>query len=138
MFHGKVKIGDSLGLYTLGSIDKEKNTLAGSQGTGDFIGKVNMPWRIYEIKAVCLSVSRPVWQRNSLALDRYPPLPFNIHRIKYLVFEGAFIGHTGILDKSVGKGRLTVVNVGNDAEIPNVAHKFKVKKAFRLHTRKAS
>jgi hypothetical protein len=73
-----------------------------------------------------------------LALDCYPTLSLNIHCVQNLVFESAFIGHTGILDKSVGKGRLTVVNVGNDAEIPNVAHKFKVKKAFRLHTRKAS
>ena len=96
-----------------------------------------MSRRIYEIKAVCLSVSRPVWQRNSLALDCYPPLPLNIHRIQDLIFEGAFIGHTGVLDKTISKGRLAVVDVGDNAEITDVVHNIMVKKAFQLYVWKA-
>ena len=67
-----------------------------------------------------------------MALDCYSTLPFNVHRIKDLVFGCAFIGDTGILDKPVGKGRLAMVNMGDNAKISYVIHNYTVKKAFRF------
>ena len=75
-----------------------------------------------QIEAVRLTVSGLIREGNRLALDRNSPLTFNIHIIQYLVFEGSLVAHTGILDKPICKGRLPVVNVGDNAEVADIFH----------------
>ena len=75
-----------------------------------------------QIEAVRLAVSRLIREGNRLALDRNSPLTFNVHIIKYLIFGGSLVADTGIFDKPIGKGRLPVVNVGDNAEVADIFH----------------
>jgi len=56
-----------------------------------------------------------------MALDGDAPFPFQIHIVEHLPFRHLY--GVGILKQSVGDGRLTVVNVGDDAEISNILHR---------------
>ncbi len=57
-----------------------------------------------------------------MTLDGYPPLTFNVHGVKDLIPELTIINKMGKLDQAVGKGRLSVINMSDDAEITYFLH----------------
>jgi len=67
---------------------------------------------------------------DGLAFNGDSPLPFNVHGVKDLIFEGPGIRHAGMLNKPVGQGRFSVINMGNDAEVSYMFHLFSTEKAL--------
>ena len=50
------------------------------------------------------------------------PLSLKFHGVEHLLFHFALLDGTGELKQTIGKGRLTVVNVRDDGEVPYVFH----------------
>ena len=72
VLHGEIEIGDRLCLHSLGSIDEEKNPLAGGKGTGNLVREINVPRRIDQVEDVILAVLGMIRKRDRLALDGDP------------------------------------------------------------------
>ena len=80
-----------------------------------------MAWGIYEVPLILFTVLRLVIQSHALGLDGDSPFALNIHGIKHLRSHFAFGQATALLDKTVCKGGFTVVNMGDDGKVSNVA-----------------
>lgn len=72
-----------------------------------------------EIQVIDLSVLGLVIQCHALSLDRDTTFPLDIHTIKYLRRHFTLGQAIAKLNKTISQGRLTMVNMGNDREIPD-------------------
>ncbi len=122
VLHGKVEVGQCLGLHALGGIDEQQDAFAGGQRTGHLIREIHVARRVDEVQAVGFPVFGRIGQRDGLALDRNPPLTLDIHVVKHLVLIGTDVTDTGPHDQAVGQCGFSMVDMGNDAEITNVLH----------------
>src|SRR6202043_2600802 len=61
-----------------------------------------------------------VEQRHGVALDGDAALALDVHRVEDLVAELALLDRAAALDQAVGQGGLAMVDVGDDAKIPDV------------------
>jgi hypothetical protein len=57
-----------------------------------------------------------------LAFNGNAPFPLDVHIIEELVTEFPITYHFADLDKSVGKGGFSMINMGDYAEVPDVIH----------------
>src|SRR5262249_23699427 len=80
-----------------------------------------MPRCINEVDLVALPL-----HAHRLHLDRDATLTLELHRVEDLVAHFALLDSVGHLQKPVGKRRLAVVNVGNNAEVPNLHYRANV------------
>ena len=80
-----------------------------------------MPWRIDEIKHIVLTVERIV-HLNRMGFDRDSTLTLQIHIIEKLILLFSFSNCTSCIEQTVSQGAFTMIDMGNDAEIPNVLH----------------
>ena len=60
---------------------------------------------------------------DGVALDGDAFLPFQVHVIQDLIGHLPFGNRSGMLQKAVGQGTFTVVDVGDDAKIAQVLHR---------------
>ena len=67
-----------------------------------------------------VGVTDAPWQPNVLRLDGDPALPLDIHPVEVLGAHIPVGDHTGQLQHPVGQRRLPVINVSDDAEVPNL------------------
>jgi hypothetical protein len=58
-------------------------------------------------------------QPDGLALDRDAALALDVHPVQVLRAHLASLDHPGELEHPVGQGRLAVIDVGDDAEVPD-------------------
>jgi hypothetical protein len=58
-------------------------------------------------------------QAYGLALDRDAAFPLDVHPVEVLRAHGALVDDAGELQHPVGQGRLAVVDVRDDAEVPD-------------------
>ena len=79
-----------------------------------------MPRGVDEIQPVFMLIVRSIFERNTLGLNRDPPLPFELHRIENLLRHFTAIQAPAFLDQSVSQRRLPMVDVGDDREVANV------------------
>ena len=56
-------------------------------------------------------------EAHVLRLDRDTALAFNVHVVQVLIAHIAVIDHAGHLQNAVGERGLTVIDVGNNAEV---------------------
>jgi hypothetical protein len=85
---------------------------------------------VNQVKEVALTVVSRIGQGNSLALDGNAPFPLNIHIVKNLILKIPLVHNTGLLDKPVGQGGFTVVNMGDDAKIPYMSAVYHTSPAY--------
>ena len=80
-----------------------------------------MAWRINQVKNILLSLVF-VFHLDGVRFDRNPSLPFQIHIVQQLIllFSGSYC--SGKVQQAIGKGAFAMVDVGDDAKIPNVFH----------------
>src|SRR5947209_6392664 len=76
-----------------------------------------MPRRVGKIQPIFFSIFRRVTHRYRMRLDRDAALTFQIHRIEQLVLPFALLDCAGALEQSIGKRRLSVIDMRDDAEI---------------------
>ncbi len=117
-----VAIGNRLRLDTLAGVDDEERTLAGRQRAADLVREVDVARRVDEVQVVGAAVTRLVFERRGLRLDRDAALSLDVHRVEHLLFHLAIAQSAATLDQSIGECRLAVVDVGNDREIADVIH----------------
>ena len=79
-----------------------------------------MPRGVDEIELVASPIRTIVEQSDTLGLDRNPPLSLQLHGVEHLLSHFPIAQPPADLDKAIGKGRLTVVDMGNDGKISYV------------------
>jgi len=76
--------------------------------------------RIDNVELINLTIIGLIIQRHTLRFDGDPALAFNIHGIKDLFCHLSISQTATRLNKSVRKGRLTMVDVSDDRKISNM------------------
>ena len=114
-----VKVRDGLSLDALCGINDKESTLAGGDGARHLIAEVYMTRSIYEIENILLPVFL-IFHLDGMTLDGDTTLTLKVHVIKHLTFSN--LNGLGILQQTVGKSRLSVVYMSNDAEVPYILH----------------
>src|SRR5438067_2762912 len=114
-----VEIGQRLRLDALRGVDDEDRALARGQRPRHLIGEVDVTRRVDEVQLVGLAIFRRVGHADRLQLDGDPTLALQVHRVEDLVLHVALADRTGLLQQAVGQRRLAVIDVGDDAEVPD-------------------
>ncbi len=125
MLYCKIKVGDSLRLDSLSSINDQKRPLAGGNGTRHLIRKVHMPRSVDKVEHIFLTLIYIV-HLNRVALYRNAFLFLQIHRIEHLILHLPRIESLGDFKHSVCKRALAVVYMRNDAKVSRILHLVKM------------
>ncbi len=115
----QVEVGQRLGLDALRGVDQQHRALAGGQGSRHLIGEVDMARGVDQMQDV-IGVAHPPGQPHVLRLDRDPAFALDVHPVEVLGAHRPLVDHPGELQHPIGQRRLAVVDVGDDAEIPNL------------------
>ena len=99
----------------------QQSPFTGSNGTGYFVGKVNVSGSINQIEQKFFTFVK-ILHLYRVTLDGDPALPFQIHVVQHLSLHVAGIDRRGHLQQTVGQRTLSMVNMGYDAKIPGVIH----------------
>ena len=84
--------------------------------------KINVARCINQVQQIFFSVRGTVGQRNRIALDGNAPFTFDIHRVEQLVAELTLRYATTGLDQSISQRRFAMIDMGDNAKIPNMFH----------------
>ena len=114
----QVQVGQRLRLDALRGVHQQDRPLARGQAAGDLIGEVHMARGVDEVEHVLLVVAGP-GQPDGLALDRDAALALDVHPVQVLRTHLASLHHAGELKHPVGQRRLAVIDVRDDAEVPD-------------------
>jgi hypothetical protein len=120
---GEVEIGQGLGLDALGGVDQQHRALAGLQRAGHLIGEVDVAGGVDQVQdelvACVFSLADRPGQAHVLRLDGDTAFTLDVHPVEVLGAHIAIGDDSGQLQHPIGKGRFAVVDVSNDAEVPN-------------------
>ena len=98
--------GEGLGLDALGGVDEEEGTLAGGEGTGDFIGEIDVAGGVDEVEEVVEVVfGVPVDHGGGLGLDGDAAFAFDLEGVGVLRFGFLFCGGDVAFCGKGGEGR---------------------------------
>ena len=78
-----------------------------------------MPRGVDKVELIGFTILGVIVQRHALGFDGYAPLPLDIHGIEYLLIHFTGTQTATDLNKPIGKGRFTMVNMGNNGKITN-------------------
>ena len=115
----QIQVGQRLRLNALGGVDQQHRTLAGLQRTGHLVGEVDVPGGVDQVQDVIDTVELPR-QAHVLGLDRDPAFPLDVHPVEVLSAHRPLVDDAGELQHPIGQRGLAVVDVGDDAEVPNL------------------
>jgi hypothetical protein len=76
--------------------------------------------RVDEVQLVGLAVLGRVRHPHGLRLDGNSPLALQVHGVENLASHVAIGDGMGGLQDAIGQRRLAMVDVGDDAEVPNM------------------
>jgi hypothetical protein len=119
----QVEVGERLGLDALGGVDQQDRTLAGGQRPGHLVREVHVPRCVDHVEhelgaGVRAGPGRPR-QPHVLRLDGDAALALDVHAVEVLGAHLAPLDEPGHFQHPVGQRRLAVVDVGDDAEVPD-------------------
>ena len=117
VFHREQRIGNGLSFHALAAVHHQQRPLTGGQGPRHLVAEVHVAWGVDEVQLVSLTIRGLVVHGDRLTLDGDPPFPFQVHLVQELGFHILGADRAGNLQEAVGEGGLTVVDVGDDAEI---------------------
>lgn len=80
-----------------------------------------MAWGVNEVEHIFLAIAG-ILHLNRMTLDRDPALTLQVHVVQRLLLQLAIAHCTGLLKEAVCQGAFPVINVGDDAEVPDVVH----------------
>ena len=121
MLHGQIGVGQGLGLNALRGVHDEHRPLTGGQGAGYLIVEVHMARGVDEVQGVGAAVLRLVVQTDGPGLDGDATLPLQVHVVQQLALHLPGGDGVALLQQPVRQRGLAVVDMGNDAEISDVA-----------------
>ncbi len=116
----QVGVGHGLRLHPLRRVDEQHGALAGGETARDLVGEVDVAGRIDEIELVVLPVASGVGDAHRLRLDGDAALALELHLVQELLLHVARLDGARELEDAVGQRRLAVVDVRDDAEVPDV------------------
>ena len=119
VLHREVRIGHGLSLDALSGIDHQHGAFACGQGSGDFVGEVDVPGRVDEVQLEVFAIMLP-GDGHRGGLDGDAALALEFHRVEQLFLLLAGIHCTGFLHQTVGQGAFPVVDVGDDREVSDL------------------
>ena len=119
----QVEVRQRLRLDALRGVDQQHRTLARLQRAAHLVGEVDVPGGVDEVQddllaGAVLPGDLPR-QPDVLRLDRDPALALDVHAVEVLSAHVARLDDAGELQHAVGQRRLAVVDVGDDAEVPD-------------------
>ena len=79
-----------------------------------------MAWRIDQVQLVRLPAPRGVAHSHRVQLDRDAALALDVERVEHLRLHLALLQHARLFDQTIGQRGLAVVDVRDDAEVPDV------------------
>ena len=112
-------VGDRLRLDSLACVHHQQRALAGGERAGNLVRKIHVPRRINQVQLVFVAVARGVVQADALGFDRDAAFALEVHRIEHLRAHFALGERARQFEQPVGQGGFPVVDVRDDAEIPN-------------------
>ena len=121
MLQGQVEVADGLRLNALGGVHDEQGSFAGGDGAAHFVAEVHVARRIDQIQDVLLPVQGVV-HLDGLALDGDAPFTLQVHVVQVLGLHVTIGDGAGHVQEAIGQGALSVVDVGDDAEVADVLH----------------
>lgn len=115
-----VNVCKRLRFDALASIDDQQRAFAGRQRSRDFVGEVDMAGSIDQVQDVMLAVLCIIFEPDGVGLDRDAALALDIHRVEDLLLHFAHLERAGHLDETVGKRRLSMVDMGDDGKVTDM------------------
>jgi hypothetical protein len=122
VLQGQVQVGHGLGFHALARVHDDERPVARHQRSAHLVGEVHVAGGVDEVQQVLLPVPGSVAQRDGVRLDGDAPLALDVHGVEELIVELPVLHGPAGLDQAVRQGRLAVVDVSDDAEVPNVLH----------------
>ena len=120
MFHSQIGVCQSLSLNTLRGINYQQGTLAGRQGTGNFVVKVYMTRSIDQVKVIGLAIFCSIVYFYSTGLDGNAALTLQLHVVQQLILHLSLADGGGFLQNTVSQGGFAVVNMSNNGKITDM------------------
>ena len=121
MLDSQIGVGKCLSLNALGGVYYQQCALTGSQRTGDFVVKVDVSRSVDEVEFIGVAILGSIFHLDGTGLDGDAAFPLQLHVVQQLVLHLTQRDGLGFFQDAVGKGRLAVVDMGNDAEIADTA-----------------
>jgi hypothetical protein len=112
-----IDVGEGLRLDPLAGIDDQERAFAGGQGSAHLVGKIDMARRVHQVEDIGFAVLGPIFEADSLRLDRDAALALELHLVEHLLLHLTRLEPAGGLDQPVGQGRFPMVDMGDDREI---------------------
>ena len=79
-----------------------------------------MAGRVDQIELIALTVRRLIVETHGLRFDRNAAFALEFHRIEHLLLHLPIAEAAASLDQTVGKGRLAMVDMGDDGKVSNM------------------
>ena len=117
--HREIRVRQRLCLDALRGIHHEHGPLARRQTARNLIVEIDVAGRVDQVEHIILPVLRMVYKRDGVGLDGDAALTLEIHVVEQLVLHVAQGNGLRLLQNTVGQRALAVVDVRNDAEIPD-------------------
>ncbi|RPK76104.1 hypothetical protein EES45_23820 [Streptomyces sp. ADI97-07] len=121
VLHRQVEVGEGLRLDPLGGVDEQDRALARGERTGDLVGEVHVARGVDHVEDVgrarVLALGGRPRQADRLGLDGDSALALDVHPVEVLSAHLPHVDHARQLKHPVGKRRLAVVDVRDDAEV---------------------
>ena len=114
MLHGKIGVGQGLGLHALGGIHHQNSALTGRQRAGNLVVEVHVTRRIDQVQSIDFPILGLVVHTDGTGLDGDAALPLQVHVVQELRFHLALLHSAADLDHPVRQRGLAVIDVGND------------------------
>ena len=120
----KIEVCQCLGLDPLSSIDQQDRSLTGLQTPRNLVGEVDVAWSVDHVEHIgargrplFVALSHRPRHPDCLTLDGDAAFALNIHPIQILRASSPLINHPGQLEHPIGKSRLAMIDMGDDAEV---------------------
>jgi hypothetical protein len=118
--HGKIRVGQRLGLHALGGIHHQQRALAGGQRPADLVIEVHVARGVDEVQGVGFSVLRLIEDLDGAGLDGNAPLPLQIHIVQQLVLHLPLRHGVALLQQAIRQRGFAVVDVGNNGKVADM------------------
>jgi hypothetical protein len=115
----QIEVGQRLRLDALSGIHQQHRALARLQSPGHLVGEVDVAGGVDQVKNIVGAIKLPR-QPDILRLDGDAALALDVHPVQVLGTHVAIGDHAGELQHPIGQRRFAVIDMGDDAEVPNL------------------
>ena len=114
---GEKRVRDGLRFHALTGVDHKQGAFASGKRARNFVGKIDVAWRIDQIELVGVSVFRFVMEANAFCFDSDAALALQVHGVEDLLVHFALRKRSGHFEQAIGKGGFAVIDVRDDTKI---------------------